>query len=714
MSKYAQVKKIGEGSLGSVYLVTNSETKKQYAAKIYTKPCNKASEKTLVTNEFKQLTDLKNPAVLKFFYYSFKDFDKKNNLVLISEYMPRGSLDKIFSGTSTQQKEFTLIKKYITMLGIACGMKYLHDHDIIHGDLNPSKILFDDDFYPHITGFQLNKDPTAPSFLAGKPNEDKDPFYVAPEILLDCSQASKEGDIYSYSMIVYELITGRKPFKSYTKPRLIKAIQHCERPEIPSKFDDIFKLFFESCWCENPEQRISFDSIIQFLLERDFKKKFGLFEDSEAKAYLSSFKEHSSAPSSTLAIFDATLAKALDSTSWSDSDNPTVGERSIESLQALLKKEREQCKKLENDNQNLKMKIKNVEKENDFLKAEVSNLKNDKLKLQKANANLQTQLKEEKSEAKIKAKEKVEEKSEEMSVDNIPKKKVKFLDLEEVQQLKREAKIGKGVSSKVYRVTRIETLALKEFDTSDIDKGVQKKRKELMYRFKHFIGEYEILNNLSHPNIIETYGFFLGDNEHKPSILLEYCQYNLSQAIKKISEIEKITIIYEVSEAMMFVHMNNIIHRDLKPENILLDSFYHVKLSDFGISTLIEVEAQTTQQRTGGIGTVEFMAPELFDEHPEYDEKVDVYAFGILVYYILTGGQYPNAIKAAFARKKITIPSTINDFSKRLIERCISVDPHRRPSFEEISKNIKENNFLLIDGVESFKPDILERLSQLI
>lgn len=733
LAKFTKSKKIGEGKSGTVYLLIDPEKKKQYAAKVYSKSCNRVSDRNLISNEFDKLSSVRNHAVLRVYYYSLRDFDKKPFPTIISDYIPRGSLENVLAGSlpTAQQKEWTLLKRYITAIGIACGMKYLHDNDIVHGDLNPSKVLLDNDFYPYIYGFLLNKNSEENSFLSGKPTDTKNPLYVAPEILLECSKCTKEADVYSYSMIAYELITGKKPFKSYNKTQLREAIQKGKRPEIPRNYE-MTRVFFESCWCENPEQRTNFDSIIQFLREKQFKQIFKIFDDSEVTAYLNFFKRDLDiSPSSTsiLDIFNATIAKAL--ASESEPEPESDDDASAESLKIQLKREKEERKLLERDLENLRKKNVSLETENNRLKEESYRFKEEKLKWQKLNSSLQNQLKEAKTKAK-KEKEKSESEIEEKiePVENIPKKKVKFLDLEELQSLNRVEKIGKGNSSKVYKVTRNEVLALKVFDTSEIEKKgtdgsmsgdeivfdkkeTEKKRKNLMYRFKHFIGEYEILNNLNHPNIIETYGFFLGDNDHRPSILLQYCPYNLSQAIKRISEIEKITIIYELSEAMFFVHMNNIIHRDLKPENILLDEFYHVKLSDFGISTLIEVETQT-QQRTGGIGTIEFMAPELFDEKPEYDEKVDVYAFGIVMYYVLTNGQYPNAIKAAFARKQIEIPSSVNDFSKKLIQKCISVDPTKRPSFKEICQKIKDNNFLLFDGVESLKPDILSRLSELL
>lgn len=142
-------------------------------------------------------------------------------------------------------------------------------------------------------------------------------------------------------------------------------------------------------------------------------------------------------------------------------------------------------------------------------------------------------------------------------------------------------------------------------------------------------------------------------------------------------------------------------HRDLKPENILLDSKKHAKVCDFGISTLIDVDDQRrTRTRTHGIGTLDYMAPELYDNTRPYNEKVDVYAFGILVMFILTKGHPPNInIANVINAIEIPVPNTINEFSKSLIRRCTSFDYHDRPSFDQILQEIRDNNYRLIDDL---------------
>ena len=89
---------------------------------------------------------------------------------------------------------------------------------------------------------------------------------------------------------------------------------------------------------------------------------------------------------------------------------------------------------------------------------------------------------------------------------------------------------------------------------------------------------------------------------------------------------------------MRYIHSNNLIHRDLKPDNILLSHSKHVRISDFGLTK----ENDLTFSQSKGVGTLRFMAPELFevDENNEriqrYNNKVDVYSFGIILIYIVT------------------------------------------------------------------------------
>lgn len=175
--------------------------------------------------------------------------------------------------------------------------------------------------------------------------------------------------------------------------------------------------------------------------------------------------------------------------------------------------------------------------------------------------------------------------------------------------------------------------------------------------------------------------------------LLELCEKNLRDRISLMDDIE-------ISQAMESVHATRMIHRDLKPENVLFDSDGHVRISDFGVACIVDVEGQT-QSMTSCVGTLKFMAPELLNESTTYDNKVDIYSFGVVLFFILSSGMMPKiSIAEQSCGKKAQIPSCINKVSHELISACWSTSPSDRPSFTEILSTIKKSNFRIIDGVE--------------
>ena len=94
-------------------------------------------------------------AILSAIGYSPKNYNNEDHPIIITEYMSNGSLEKMLylNKKSSAPPEFTSNKKYIILLGVALGMKYLHHKGIIHRDLKPDNILLDDNLYPHICDF---------------------------------------------------------------------------------------------------------------------------------------------------------------------------------------------------------------------------------------------------------------------------------------------------------------------------------------------------------------------------------------------------------------------------------------------------------------------------------------------------------------------------------------------------------------------------------
>ena len=247
-----------------------------------------------------------------------------------------------------------------------------------------------------------------------------------------------------------------------------------------------------------------------------------------------------------------------------------------------------------------------------------------------------------------------------------------------------EAVIGKGATSSVKIVTKTAK-----------DKYAQKELKEFTFdSLKRFLSECEILFKLRHPCIVRVYGFSNGDDSHPPSMILSLEPTSLDQAIhdKVLDEHQKNRITIELVLGMKYIHKKNFMHRDLKPQNILLSKNMHVRITDFGLAK--EEDLETSQSK--GVGTMRFMAPELFEEKESvtrYTNKVDVYSFGITLIYIVTE-KYPDfSLKNVVMGVLPKIQGRVVDWVRELIVRCLSSSPDNRPSFSEIFEIIKSHNY---------------------
>lgn len=144
----------------------------------------------------------------------------------------------------------------------------------------------------------------------------------------------------------------------------------------------------------------------------------------------------------------------------------------------------------------------------------------------------------------------------------------------------------------------------------------------------------------SHPNILKLFDVWFDDN----GLLIFTTELvpggSLYQFIHKINVPIRLSIIQrwctQILDALQYLHSNGIIHRDLKAQNVYINQNTGLlMIGDLGLATTTQfIEIDLDKSKQSMVGTSEFMAPEIYTQR--YDEKIDVYSFGLMVLELVT------------------------------------------------------------------------------
>lgn len=172
-------------------------------------------------------------------------------------------------------------KDYIIILGIAIAMKHLHDNGIVHESFCPRSILLDENFYPIVCDLGFSKDSTYPLNVPQEYELVKIASYMPPEYFEE-SRFDPSSNVYSYSLILFNIMLKEEPFSSLFQKRspsfiqIAQKIVNCIRPDI-SQIDHHFDLIHEliqNCWHQNPEERLTADQVLECITSKDFYSSF--------------------------------------------------------------------------------------------------------------------------------------------------------------------------------------------------------------------------------------------------------------------------------------------------------------------------------------------------------------------------------------------------------------------------------------------------------
>jgi serine/threonine protein kinase/Tol biopolymer transport system component len=221
-------------------------------------------------------------------------------------------------------------------------------------------------------------------------------------------------------------------------------------------------------------------------------------------------------------------------------------------------------------------------------------------------------------------------------------------------------------------------------------------------RRARFEREAKLLASLNHPNIATLHG--LEEHEGQLFLVMEFAEgETLAERVMtgSIPTDEALPIALQIAQALEAAHEHGIIHRDLKPANVMVNSEGQVKVLDFGLAKAFEPEGSgpqspeslaesptlTADLTRGGVllGTAAYMSPEQA-RGKAVDKRADVWAFGCVLYEMLTGtrafaGETSTEVLAAIIKEEPdwgVFPAEAPGPVRRLLRRCLTKDPRDR------------------------------------
>ncbi|KAH8048781.1 hypothetical protein JL721_11869 [Aureococcus anophagefferens] len=297
------------------------------------------------------------------------------------------------------------------------------------------------------------------------------------------------------------------------------------------------------------------------------------------------------------------------------------------------------------------------------------------------------------------------------------------------ERLRVVAKIGAGAAGQVYEGEFLGArVAIKQLFSSFIDPS----------DLDEFSREVTLLHKLKHPHVLTFYG--ISRRDVYCFIVTEHCPYALDALLRgeapaarrgtgraarppRLSVNDRSLILFQVALALRVPPAERVLHHDLKPGNILLDKDLGAKVSDFGLSQLVDDDGgddgqrrkRSAPRRMSAGATACYAAPEMLGagggvlgggESPrvcgfEAMSRLDVFAFGIVTaatfsqngdpyhHYVTPGtladreNAIADAVKAGELRPQV--PAALPDRVRATMEACWAQDPERRPTFAGVA-----------------------------
>ncbi len=243
-------------------------------------------------------------------------------------------------------------------------------------------------------------------------------------------------------------------------------------------------------------------------------------------------------------------------------------------------------------------------------------------------------------------------------------------------------KLGEGGMGAVYKAYD------KELDRTVALKLVRPGLAEDPMALQRFKQELLLASKISHKNILRIHD--LGEYAGTRFISMAFIEgedlHHLLERVGRVPLERALNIARQLCLGLDAAHAEGVIHRDFKPQNILLDAEDHAYISDFGLSKSLETDV-TGMTRSGEmLGTPRYMPPEQI-EGSKLDQRVDIYALGLILYEMVTGDipfQADSTVQLIYKhvhelpRDPREVNSDIPEWLARVIMKCLEKAPEAR------------------------------------
>jgi serine/threonine protein kinase len=252
IDRYHILEQLGEGGMATVYKAYDTRLERDVAIKIIRKKAFPEEQLDRILKRFereaKALARLSHPNIIKVIDYG----EYEGSPYLVVEYFPGGTLKQRLGKPMPWQDAVRLL------IPIAEALEYAHEQKIIHRDIKPSNILLMQKGQPMLTDFGIAKmlEVEDAATLTGTGVGVGTPEYMAPEQWT--GSATAQSDIYSLGVVLYEMITGRKPYTADTPAAILlkQATEPLPRPNsyVSDLPDSIEKVLLKAL-ARNPKDR---------------------------------------------------------------------------------------------------------------------------------------------------------------------------------------------------------------------------------------------------------------------------------------------------------------------------------------------------------------------------------------------------------------------------------------------------------------------------